>query len=108
MKIYSPSKGQIKKKNNNPTVNWILPDEDMKTFAEVKNVEFEEMVLFHQNNSHFDLIVSENDELATVCSLSFRSNIGPLMNSEETEEKKGKMEEEKRKKSKKEKHKNKK
>ena len=83
--------------DNNPTVNWILPDEDMKTFAEVKNVEFEEMVLFHQNNSHFDLIVSENDELATVGSLSFRSNIGPLMNSEETEEKKEKVEEEKEK-----------
>ena len=80
--------------DNNPTVSWIFPDKDMKTFAELKSVEFDEMVLLHQNNSHFDLIVSENDELATVGSLSFRSNIGPLINCEETEEEKEKIEEE--------------
>ena len=64
--------------DKNPTVNNIMPNEEMKEFSELKNVELGEMVLFHENNSHFNLIVSENSELAKLGSLSFRANIGPL------------------------------
>ena len=66
-------------KDTNPTSNWILPDKTLKEFAELKNVELEDIVLLHENDIHYNLIVSEQSELATLGSLSFRSNIGPLM-----------------------------
>ena len=66
-------------KDENPTVNWILPDEDMKDHADLKHVELNEMVLYHENDLHFNLIVSEGDDLVTKGSLSFRSNLGPFM-----------------------------
>ena len=69
-----------------PRVNIIKPDEEMKKFAEIKNVEMEEMVLLHENDSHFNLVVSGDSELATLGSLSFRTNIGPM--TKDTEEKK--------------------
>ena len=62
-----------------PTVNWIFPDESMKEYAELKNVELEDIVLFHENDLHFNLIVSEQSELATLGSLSFRSKMGPFV-----------------------------
>ena len=37
------------------------------------------MVLIHDDDSHFNLIVAEDSELATKGSLSFRTNIGPLI-----------------------------
>ena len=69
------SKGE---KDTKPTVNWIFPDESLKEFAELKDVELEDIVLMHEADSHFNLIVSEQSELATLGSLSFRSNIGPF------------------------------
>ena len=65
--------------DENPTLTWIYPDEEMKEHAELQNVDLDELVLFHENDSHFNLVVAEDSELATVGSLSFRSNIGPLM-----------------------------
>ena len=65
--------------DTNPTINWILPDDTLKEFAELKNVELVDIVLLHENDVHFNLIVSEKSELATLGSLSFRSNIGPFM-----------------------------
>ena len=35
-----------------PTKNWI--------FAELKGVELKDMILFHKNDSHFDLIIAIN------------------------------------------------
>ena len=72
--------------DENPTVNHIAPDEGMKEFSELKGVKFEEMVLLHQEDCHFDLIVSKNSNLATVGSLSYRSNIGPLIDQNECDE----------------------
>ena len=73
-----------KGENDVPTVNQIYPVETMKEFAELKNVQLDEMVLLHEKDMHFNLIVSGESDLATVGSLSYRSNIGPLM--EENEE----------------------
>ena len=66
-------------KDENPTVNLIYPDPDLKEFAELKDVDMEEMVLLHQKDFHFDLIVSKDSVLAKDGSLSYQSNIGPLL-----------------------------
>ena len=65
--------------DENPTTNWIYPNEDLAKYAEIKNVDVEDMVLLHTNDSHFDLIVSKDSKLATMGSLSFRHNFGPMM-----------------------------
>ena len=67
----------------NPTVNWILPDATMSEFADLKDVEINDMVLLHQNDSHFDLVVSKDSELAKLGSLSYQTNIGPMRDSKE-------------------------
>ena len=72
--------------DDNPIVNWIKPDPEMKEFAEIKNVDIDEMVLIHENDSHFNLVVAEDSELATIGSLSLRSNIGPMVKATEKEE----------------------
>ena len=71
--------------DKNPTVNWISPESTMKEYAELKDIEMEEMVLLHQKDSHFDLIVSKDSLLATVGSLSLQSNIGPMKDKNEGE-----------------------
>ena len=53
----------------------------MKDFSELKNVELDDMVLFHEDDSHFNLVVSKNGDLATLGSLSYRFNVGPMVNS---------------------------
>ena len=67
----------------NPTVNWFHPDKDFKQFAELKNVEQNDMVLLHEDDSHYNLIVSKESDLAKQGSLSYRFNVGPLMVNEE-------------------------
>ena len=65
--------------DKNVTVNWIYPDPNLKPFAELKNVELTDMVLLHTNESHFNLVVSRESDLALLGSLSFRFNVGPLI-----------------------------
>ena len=88
------SKGENDK---NPTVNWIHPDKTMKEFAELKKVDLGEMVLFHENDCHFNLIISKDSDLATMGSLSHRFKIGPKeqMNEEEKDITNDKMDEDK-------------
>ena len=74
------SKGEDDQK---PTENWIFPDKEMKQFAELKDVELKNMILFHKNDSHFDLIIDKNDDLATMGSLSHRFNVGPMLEGNE-------------------------
>ena len=64
--------------DTNPTVNYVTYEKDMAEFAEIKNVDLGEMVLLHQNESHFDLIVSGNCDLAKLGSLSHRFGVVPL------------------------------
>ena len=63
----------------NPTINWIYPDKNLAEYAELKDVEISDMILLHQEENHFDLVVSRNSNLATKGSLSYRHNIGPTM-----------------------------
>ena len=72
--------------DENPTVNWIVPDEDMKEHADLKNAKLNEMILFHENDMHFNLIVSKDDDLVTKGSLSFRTNLGPFMKNDDSNE----------------------
>ena len=60
----------------NPTINWIYPDKNLAEYAELKDVEISDMILLHQEENHFDLVVSRNSNLATQGSLSYRHNIG--------------------------------
>ena len=54
------TKGDMDK---NPIVNRIYPCEELKEFAELKNVELNEMVLLHEDDSHFNLIISKDSNL---------------------------------------------
>ena len=71
------------KDDQNPTINYITPELKMKQFAESKNADLGEMVLFHEDDSHFNLVVSRNSELATSGNLSHRFNLVPVVNNEE-------------------------
>ena len=62
--------------DNNPTINEIFPCEDLKEFAELRNVELNQMVLLHEDESHFNLIVSKESNLAKLGNLSYRTNVG--------------------------------
>ena len=61
--------------DKNPTVNWITPDKNMNEVAELKDVEIADMVLLHENDNHFDLIVPGNSELIKYGGLSDRDDI---------------------------------
>ena len=65
-------------KDDKPTVNLIHPDQKMAKFAELRNVDLGEMVIFHEDDSHFNLVVAGDSDLATLGSLSYRFNIGPM------------------------------
>ena len=54
----------------------IYPSEELKEFAELKNVEMIELVLLHENDNHFNLIIPNNSDLAQLGSLSYRFNFG--------------------------------
>ena len=73
--------------DTNPTVNWIYPNKDLEEFAELKDVQLDTMVLLHENDIHFNLVVSKYSNLATLGSLSYRFNIGPMEKKETPDEK---------------------
>ena len=60
--------------DENPTVNWIHPDDTLKEFAELRDFKMDDMVLLHENDSHFNLVISEDSDLAKLGSLSHREN----------------------------------
>ena len=71
------------KDDENPIVNWIYPDPDMKDVAELKNVDLEVMSLYHENDCHFNLIIDKNSELALKGSISSRLDAGSTSKNEE-------------------------
>jgi hypothetical protein len=79
--------------DKNPTVNWIVPEKTLKEHAELKGVELDDMVLLHEHDTHFNLIVSKDSNLATLGSLSYRTNIGPMVEEVKDEETNSKEEE---------------
>ena len=60
--------------DQNPRVNWIYPDESMREFAELKDVIKEDLILLHQNDCHFNLIISKDHALAVHGNLTKRLN----------------------------------
>ena len=71
--------------DKNPTENWILPAAELRQFAELKDVDLKDLILFHEDECHFDLIINKNHDLATMGSLSYRFNVGPILESNENE-----------------------
>ena len=71
------TKGEM---DDKPTVNWITPDPAMTEYAELKEIGMEEMILLHEKDMHFNLVVPGDSDLATLGSLSYRFNIGPMLN----------------------------
>ena len=65
--------------DKNPTVNWIYPDTELGKFAELKDVKLNDMILLHEDDNHFNLIVNNRSDLAVMGSLSYRFNVGPMM-----------------------------
>jgi hypothetical protein len=61
-----------------PSFNWVYPHAKMAKYAELKNVDLEDMVLLHEKDTHFNLVVHGESDLATQGSLSYRFNIGPM------------------------------
>ena len=62
----------INRDDQKPTVNWIYPDDDLKDVAELKNVEMNDLVLLHEDETHYNLIISKNSDLALLGSISSR------------------------------------
>ena len=58
----------------------------MEKFAELTNVKLDDMTLLHENDTHFNLIVNKNSDLAVLGSLSHRFKVGPLDECVETNE----------------------
>ena len=69
--------------DKNPTVNWIYPDTELGKFAELKDVKLNDMILLHEDDNHFNLIVNNRSDLAVMGSLSYRFNVGPMMETSE-------------------------
>ena len=65
--------------DKNPTVNWILPDEKLVRYSEFANVEMQDLTLLHEDDIHFNLVISKESDLAKIGSLSYRFNIGPML-----------------------------
>ena len=68
------------------TVNWIYPDESMKEFSELKNVELKDITLLHQNDGHFNLIVNKHSNIAVDGSVTQRLLSGLELEMEESEQ----------------------
>ena len=73
--------------DENPSVNWIYPDKKMGKFAELQNVQIDDLVLLHENDNHFDLVVSANSELVKYGNLSSRNNHNPISHGVEVQKK---------------------
>ena len=64
--------------DSNPTVNWVYPDKNMAVFAELKNVKLDDLVLLHEYDVHYNLIISKDCDLAKFGSLSHRYKVVQL------------------------------
>ena len=69
-----------------PTVSWITPDISLKEFAEL-NVEMDDLVLLHEKDNHFNLIISRDCDLARFGNLTQRFKAGFISEENEKDEK---------------------
>ena len=65
--------------DKNVQERWIVPDPKLKEFAELQNVPIDDMILLHEDDLHFNLVVDKDSDLAMLGSLSYRFNVGPIM-----------------------------
>ena len=56
--------------DNNPTVNWIGPDPEMKAFQILPEGTVPDMTLIHYDEVHYNLVISKDSDLAKVGTLS--------------------------------------
>ena len=56
--------------DKNVTENWIYPDPELKQYSELQNVEIDDLILFNENNVHFNLVVNKDSDLAQLGILS--------------------------------------
>ena len=56
-------------------IKILQPHAELKKFAELRDVKLDDMVLIHENDIHYNLIVSKNSDLADLGSLSVREDI---------------------------------
>ena len=68
--------------DKNPTENFICPDESMIQFAELKNVIKEDLNLLHEDDCHFNLIISKDHDLVKLGNLSKRLDQSIILNSD--------------------------
>ena len=61
--------------DKNPRENWIFPDPMFKDFLSIDGLISENLVLYHEKDNHFDLIISNDSELVNFGSLSHRFKI---------------------------------
>ena len=54
----------------------------MKEFAELKNVDLDIMVLYHENDCHFNLVIDKHSDLAIKGSITSRLDVGNIENNE--------------------------
>ena len=74
--------------DKSPSVTLIYPNTELKKFAELSDVDINDMVLFHKNDNHFNLVVNKDSDLATLGSLSYHYDFGPmLVNNDEPDKK---------------------
>ena len=73
-------------KDENPTTNWIYPDKSLEQFAELKNVKMNDMVLLHEDDNHFNLVISRDSDLVQFGSLSHRFNFALGKDHKDTDE----------------------
>ena len=71
--------------DKNPIVNWIFPEESLKVYSDFTKADINDMTLLHENDIHFNLVISKNSDLAKLGSLSYRFNVGPLLKRNEEE-----------------------
>ena len=71
--------------DKNSTVNWINPDPLLKKFSELKDTKIDDLVLLHENDSHFNLVVSKESDLVKYGSLSYRFNDQAMTNEDDEE-----------------------
>ena len=73
--------------DENPTENWIYPEKEMEKYAVLKGISLGDLVLLHEENNHFNLIVSKDSDQAILGSLSYRFKVGPNVENKKEKEK---------------------
>ena len=74
--------------DNKPTVNWIYPDAQMKDVAasNEEDIHENELVLLHDNDNHYNLIIKRTAKVVRDGSLSYNLKNNKAMNFKQVKE----------------------